>query len=143
MAILLISSTYCVLNIFFYNNNFNYDEDYYPKKTVKYIKENLDYKNIQLLNQYDLGGYLEFHDIPVFIDSRAEVYISEFNGGYDIIGDYIKTSNFNEYEKVFEKYNINYILIIKNGNLDQYLINNNKYELIFEENDRYHLYKKL
>ena len=143
IILLSISSTCCIFVVTFYKNNFNYNEDYYPKETVKYIKENLDYQNIHLFNEFGFGSYLEFHDIPVFIDSRAEVYISEFNGGYDIISDYKKTSNFNEYEKVFEKYNINYIIISKNESLDQYLKNSNKYELIFKENNMYHLYKKL
>ena len=70
----------------------------YPIKATEYIKENLDYKNIRIFNEYNFGSYLLFNDIKVFIDSRADLYAPEFNKteereGRDIFSDYINISN--------------------------------------------------
>ena len=62
-------------------------EDLYPIGAVNYIKNNLDYKNIKIYNDYNEGSYLMFNNIPVFIDSRLDVYCSEFNNT-DIFRDY-------------------------------------------------------
>ena len=50
----------------------------YPIKATEYIKENLDYKNIRIFNEYNFGSYLLFNDIKVFIDSRADLYEKNF-----------------------------------------------------------------
>ena len=52
----------------------------YPVDAAKYIKENLDVNSIKLFNEYNYGSYLLFEGIPVFIDSRADLYAPEFNG---------------------------------------------------------------
>src|SRR5699024_8643402 len=51
----------------------------YPVEASKYIKENLDIENIRLYNEYNYGSYLLYEGIPVFIDSRADLYTPEFN----------------------------------------------------------------
>jgi len=139
------------LNIFLINellnlkNNYNIEIDY-PDKSVKYIKENLDYKNIKLYNEFDFGSYLEYYDIPVFIDSRAEVYMEKFNKKSDIMSDYNKVDDYAEYEKVFKKYEFDYALVYKKTNIYKYLKNNDNYEIIFKETNReetpYILFKK-
>ena len=109
LVIIYLISKYIFLIINFYNNNKDFKiSDDHPTKGVNYIKNNLDYKNIKLYNEFNYGSYLEFYDIPVFIDSRAEVYIKEFNGGKDIIKDYNNSHYFNMYKK----YLINTNLII-------------------------------
>ena len=56
-------------------SNIDYvNESLYPTKAVEYIKENIDYKNMRVYNSYNFGSYLMLHDIPVFIDSRADLY---------------------------------------------------------------------
>ena len=96
-------------------NQSNKDEGYinkkiYPVDTVNYIKENLDYKNINLFNTYNNGSYIMFNDIPVLIDSRCDLYLNEFNKGIEVFNDVldIKVST---YKKVFKKYKIEYILM--------------------------------
>ncbi len=113
----------------------------YPDKSVKYIKENLDYNNIRLYNEFNYGSYLEYYDIPVFIDSRAEVYIAEFNGGKDIVSDFLKAQEFGQYREVFEKYNFNYALIYRNSPLYNYLMVDEDCDLIYEEDERYSLFE--
>ena len=57
------------------------NEKTYPVDAATYILDNLDIKNIRLYNEYNYGSYLIFRGIPVFVDSRAELYTPEFNEG--------------------------------------------------------------
>lgn len=64
--------------------NYNKDTQYLynitaPKKVVEFIKENINQDEMRLYNQYDVGAYLLFNDIKVFIDSRCDLYSPEFN----------------------------------------------------------------
>lgn len=124
------------------NYDYKINEDY-PVELVKYYKENYDYKNLKIFNEFNFGSYLEFNDIPVFVDSRAEVYIQAFNGGYDIIGDYLKTSKYIEYKKIFNKYDFDCAIIYRDSALDSYLRADKDYRLVFEENDTFALYEKV
>lgn len=35
---------------------------------------------MKLFNEYNYGSYLLYKGVPVFIDSRADLYAPEFNG---------------------------------------------------------------
>ena len=52
----------------------------YPVEAADWILKNLDVNNIKLFNEYNYGSYLLYRGIPVFIDSRADLYAPEFNG---------------------------------------------------------------
>lgn len=92
------------------------NESSYPVQASEWILNNLDVKNIRLYNEYNYGSYLLFRGIPVFIDSRADVYDPQFNGGLDIFGDFIGTSNISKYYgTTFKKYDITHIIISKNS----------------------------
>ena len=54
-------------------------ESSYPVDAATYITENLDLNSIRLFNEYNYGSYLIFRGIPVFIDSRADLYAPEFS----------------------------------------------------------------
>ena len=78
------------------------DENTYPVKASDYIIENVDLSTMKIYNEYNYGSYLLFRGIPVFVDSRADLYTPQFNGeknddgkyeGKDIFSDYINTSN--------------------------------------------------
>ena len=90
------------------------DEKAYPVAAATYILENLDVKNMRLYNEYNYGSYLLYRGIPVFIDSRADLYAPEFNKGKDIFTDYINLSNVNKdnIEEELDKYGIKHIIII-------------------------------
>ena len=62
-------------------------DNIYPVQAAEYIKENLDYKNIRFYNQYDYGSYLLMEKIPVFLDSRCDLYTPEFNKGVKVFDD--------------------------------------------------------
>lgn len=95
----------------------------YPVEATKYIKKNLDVNNIKLFNEYNFGSYLLFEDVPVFIDSRADVYDPQFNKwDDDIFRDFINIVDLNtDYEKKFEHYGITHLLIYKKSLLSKML----------------------
>ena len=95
----------------------------YPVEATKYIKENLDVNSIKLFNEYNFGSYLLFEDVPVFIDSRADVYDPQFNKWEDdIFRDFINIVDLNtDYEKKFEHYGITHLLIYKKSLLSKML----------------------
>ena len=97
-------------------NNSYVSESSYPVKAADWILENLDVKNIKLFNEYNYGSYLLYRGIPVFIDSRADLYAPEFNGKQDIFMDFINTSNLGEYYgNTFDKYGITHVILYKNA----------------------------
>ena len=70
------------------------DESLYPVQMSEFIlnyfeENNIDRAKVRLYNEYNYGSYLLYRDIPVFIDSRADLYAPEFNGGRDIFTDFI------------------------------------------------------
>lgn len=106
----------------------------YPVNAVKYIKKNLDYKNIRLFNNYNYGSYLLFNDIPVFIDSRCDLYLKEFNGMNYSIFDELEDISF-KYEKKFKKYGVTHALINKASEFYMILLKDVNYNTVYEDDD--------
>ena len=108
-------------------------DDEYPVEAVKYIKNNLDYKNIKLFNSYNYGSYLLFNDIPVFIDSRSDLYMKQFNSNlkYDVFNDYVNII-YNYVDK-FRYYGIEYVLEYNDSDLSLILHKDNNYKVIYED----------
>ena len=97
-------------------NNDYVNKSSYPVEAADWILENLDVNNIRLFNEYNYGSYLLYKGIPVFIDSRADLYAPEFNGTKDIFLDFINTSNLGRfYGKTFEEYGITHVILYKNS----------------------------
>ena len=92
------------------------NESSYPVAACDYILENIDFKNARFYNEYNYGSYMLFRGIPVFIDSRADLYAPEFSGNKenDIFSDFINTSGISKYyEDTFKKYNITHVILYK------------------------------
>ena len=112
-------------------------EDYilkkkYPVDAVKYIKDNLNYEDIRLYNGYNYGSYLLMNDIPVFIDSRCDLYLKEFNGmDYSIFDDMNKIEF--KYEKKFKKYNVTHVILDKNDSFYMILLKDINYNTIYQD----------
>lgn len=123
----------------------------YPVEAAAWMKENLDLDNIKLFNEYNYGSYLLYQDIPVFIDSRADLYAPEFNGsknsegkfeGRDIFSDYIKTSGISRYyENTFEQYGITHIIVAKNSKLNMLISRDSKYTELYKD-DNFVIYQR-
>lgn len=121
------------------------NESSYPVAACDYIIENLDLENIKLYNEYNYGSYLLYRGIPVFIDSRADLYAPEFNGtkgedgkyhGRDIFTDYINISNISTYyEDKFEEYGITHVIIKTNSKLNMFLKRDDNYKKLYSDNN--------
>ena len=114
------------------------NESTYPVQAAEWILGNLDVENIKLYNEYNYGSYLLFKGIPVFIDSRADVYDPQFHGGQDIFSDFIGTSNISKYYgTTFEKYGITHIIITKNSKVAMLIrkADSEKYKELYSDNN--------
>ena len=112
----------------------------YPVEAAEYIKQNLNLHTIRLFNEYNYGSYLLFEGIPVFIDSRADLYAPEFNKkegkdeGEDIFSDYINTSNISKYyEDTFNKYDITHVILYKSSKLNMLLSKDDRYKELYSD----------
>ena len=100
------------------------DENSYPVEMsdfiINYFEENnINIKDVRLYNEYNYGSYLLYRNIPVFIDSRCDLYTPEFNEGEDIFTDFINSSNLSVYfEDIFEKYDITHVILYKNSKIN-------------------------
>ena len=124
----------------------------YPVEACNYILENIDIENMKIFNEYNYGSYMLYRGIPVFIDSRADLYTPEFNGvkneegkyeGNDIFSDYINTTNLSTYyENTFNKYGITHILIKKNTKLNMFLSRDGEHYKKLYSDDNFVLYER-
>ncbi len=124
----------------------------YPVEASDYILENLNIENMRMYNEYNYGSYLLFRGIPVFVDSRADLYAPEFNGtkkedgtyeGRDIFSDYINISTIaTYYETKFESYNITHVMCVKNAKLNMFLSRDDNYKQLYKD-DHFVIYERL
>ena len=121
-------------------------EKSYPVVACDYILENIDLSTARFYNEYNYGSYMLFRGIPVFIDSRADLYAPEFSGkDEDIFSDFINTSSISKYyEDTFEKYNITHVILGKKSKTNM-LINKShdeNYKEIYSD-DNFVIYERL
>ena len=119
--------------------------DAYPVKASEYLIENVDFSRMKLYNEYNYGSYLLFKGVPVFIDSRADLYAPEFNNYKDIFSDYINTSNIGKYyEDTFREYGITHVICYKNAKLNLFLSRDKNYkQLYIGIEDNFVIYERL
>ena len=128
-VIIIILGIITGISIYFNKDKVFIEHDTYPVDATKYIKENLDYQNIRLLNEYNYGSYLLFNEILVFIDSRADLYTIEFNKTDDILTTYMN----NNYFEIINKYDITHVIAKKDENLYKYTQNNGIFNKLYED----------
>lgn len=124
-------SCYHFIDRDYYKSSF-IDEKEYPVGAVAYIKDNLDVNHLKIYNGYNYGSYMLFNDIPVFIDSRCDLYLSEFNElDYSIFDD--SMNMYKNYEKKFRFYGVRYALIQKKDILYQLLSKDSTFQIIYKD----------
>lgn len=127
----------------------------YPVAATNYIKADLipavGVENLRIYNDYNYGSYLLFKEIPVFIDSRCDLYTPEFNGvkdesgnyvGRDIFTDFLDISGLSvDYEKEFKKYNITHVITYSNSKLKSAIEKDKNYRLLYSD-DYFVIYER-
>ncbi len=113
------------------------DESTYPVQASDYILENIDLSTAKFYNEYNYGSYLLFKGIPVFIDSRADLYAPEFNNKKeDIFSDFIEMSSIGEfYGDTIKKYGITHLITYKNSKISMIIdkADSEKYTKIYKD----------
>lgn len=118
------------------------DPGFFPIGATKYILKNIDTENMRLYNGFNFGSYLEFFGIPVFLDSRAEIYLEEFNDT-TILKDYSEVSSGAvHYNEVFEEYEITHALLQNVEMLNIYIKDNENWKIIYQD-DVFSLYERV
>ena len=132
------------------------DETSYPVEAAEYINTQLipevGIENLRMFNEYNYGSYLLFSGIPVFIDSRADLYAPEFNGEKDENGEYVGNDIFTDflninglsvdYESKFEEYEITHVMTYSNSKLSSVISKDDNYSLIYVD-DYFKIYERL
>ena len=114
------------------------DDRAYPVAACDFIlnESGIDLSKARFYNEYNYGSYLLFRGIPVFIDSRADLYAPEFNPDIDIFTDFINCSNIGEYyEDTFEKYDITHVICYKTAKVNMIITKSEdpNYKLLYED----------
>ena len=118
------------------------NESSYPVEASTWILENLNLEEVKLYNEYNYGSYLLYRGIPVFIDSRADLYAPEFNNGRDIFSDYINLSTIGTYyEDKFEEYGITHLIMGRKTKLNMFISRNDKYKELYKD-DYFVIYER-
>ena len=130
----LLTTTIVILAFSYYVAKDKVDDNYineseYPVQACDFILENIDLRQARFYNEYNYGSYMLYRGIPVFIDSRADLYAPEFSEKEeDIFMDFINTSSIGTfYEDTFKKYNITHVITYKNSKMNT-IINKTKDE---------------
>lgn len=119
----------------------------YPVEAADFIENNLipsvGIENLRLYNEYNYGSYLLYRNIPVFIDSRADLYTPEFNGekgangkyiGRDIFTDFLNISSLaSDYESKFSEYDITHVITYSNSKLNSIIAKDYKYKQLYDD----------
>lgn len=147
----MISAIIIILSLYFLKPRIKsvyVDEKTYPVQMsdfiLKYFEENgTDLSDVRIYNEYNYGSYLLYRGIPVFIDSRCDLYAPEYNGGRDIFMDFIESSNLSVwFEDIFKKYDITHIILYKDSKMNMIIqeANLEGYKLL-KEDDYFVFYK--
>lgn len=134
MVVLLVIVYGAMFELVKANDNY-IDKNIYPVQATDWLKQNLDIKNIKLYNDYDFGSYLLFENIPVFIDSRADLYTPEFsNKQEDIFTDFFETTDMKtDYEETFKKYGITHVMLYNERLLTLSLNKDKNYKILYKD----------
>ena len=141
ISIIIISILVITISIFQFKPKMNdkyVNEDSYPVQAATWIKENLNIKEIKLYNEYNYGSYLIYQGIPVFIDSRCDLYMPEFNKDTYVFKDFLNINNMNlkDVEKKIEEYEFTHLILTSNAKFKIYLDDHpEKYKVIYPVDD--------
>lgn len=126
LGISIITIAVVIASIYIYkpHKDDNYiDENSYPVQATTWIKENLNLQEIKLYNEYNYGSYLLYQNIPVFIDSRCDLYLPEFNENVYVFKDFLNLNNMNikNMEEKIDEYGFTHFIVSNGVKMNMYL----------------------
>ena len=150
LLIIIVFSLYTVKQLKNTKNQAYINQATYPVQAADWMLENLDVQNMKIYNEYNYGSYLLFRGIPVFIDSRCDLYSPEFNGdkkngkeGKDIFSDALDIASIAaQYDNKFEEYGVTHVINSSNSKLVMLMKQNKSYKRIYED-DHFSIFERL
>lgn len=141
IGIALISGIVITISIIQYKPKM--DDEYvlktfYPVQAAEWINENLDSEKLKLYNEYNYGSYLLYKGIPVFVDSRCDLYMPEFNDNMNAFEDFLYLNGWSlkDMEAKIDKYGFTHFIVSNGSNIKKYLkYNEDKYVQIYPTGD--------
>ncbi len=149
---LILFTTVALLSLSFIDNLRNpyLDEYFCPIKATNFIKNNVPINNnsFRLFNEYNIGAYLLYEEVPIFIDSRAEIYTKQYtHSERDYFNDYRQiltasaysnspyTESFSDknYEELINDYEITHFLLYKTTPLAKVLRKDQNYKELYSD----------
>lgn len=114
--------------------NYLDEENYCPKNAANYLIANYDLTKIKLYNNFNVGAYLGYRGIPVFIDSRTSRLEETMN-------DFVSLATMSKhYNEIFNKYNITHVLTSESS-LIAYMSKDTSWKLVYQD-DTYCIFEK-
>jgi hypothetical protein len=112
----------------------------FPVGAVAYLKQHPDAAS-NLLNEYGIGGYLLYNDIPTFVDGRTDPFLKNFNPGTNIFDEYFKSfySLSTSPSQTIKKYGIRNVLWLKGTALYTYVLDEPSHFSIIYQDSYYFL----
>lgn len=131
LPIIIIGIILCI-NRYNTVSKYDYTGNDYPKEAISYIKKNLNNDDVRIYNEYDIGAYLLFHDIKVFVDSRSDLYEVNFNKQERAIlqDTYL---DYSDYEEILDYYDITHLLLYKTKPILNYLKLDKNYKEVYSD----------
>lgn len=118
-------------------NEFVSNSDY-PVNACNFLLDNNSAKDLKVYNDYNYGSYLLYRGIPVYIDSRCDLYTPEFNEGVDVFSEYLNISSVDiDYDYVFREYEITHVMTYDNSKLSRAIKNrtDSGYRLVYDDSN--------
>lgn len=120
-------------NMFFKGDKEYIVEELAPVKAIEIVKENMNADTV-IFNEYEWGGYLILNDIPVFIDSRCDLYTQEYNPDTQVANDYFDLKKcVKEYKEILDKYDFDMFLVRTEDTFTTILSIDKDYKVIYED----------
>lgn len=144
LNIILLFIVFMISIVLISNQKFIGENEHYLHNLSDILKENATSDDL-IYTGYDEGGYIEYQGFKCYIDPRAEVFLKSNNKQKDIFIEYynLRTGVIN-YKDFLNTYNFDYLVVAFYENiLFTYIDESKNYTLIYNENNKLKLYKKI
>ena len=128
---------FIVLFLFRYQQNFFRLQDPVREEIVSYLDSHVD-SDVIIFTYFNDGPYLEYHGYPVYMDTRAEVFLKSNNHKKDVFDEYYSVLIGDiDFEQFIRTYQFTHFVVHKDTPIYDYLEKNDQYCLVYEdlEND--------
>ena len=105
------------------------EKEYFPVRALPELESGCT--NLHTLNRYEWGGFIIWnaHDIPVFLDSRTDIF--EYHG---VLGNYLNATNIDNSLAILDRYRVGCVLMNPDSQLIYLLKHTPGWHTRYEDN---------